>query len=184
MLNTDCYQYSYGYPNLLNSYDMIGINPNRVFQYLGCSGALVPAIRDNQVPKMSNSQLVTLSAGGNDANIATILNYCVYQWSTWWFWSCDGELAKANTTIAAQQYTDDLTSLIQAIAAKLQDSSSRVYWIAYTRPWNTTSNDCDSVTWAFTRNLGFRQYLTQARRFILRLPSVLQCADKQNDYND
>ncbi len=163
---------------------MIGVNPNRVFQYLGCSGALVPDIRDKQVPKMSNSQLVTLSAGGNDANFATILNYCVYQWATFWGWSCDGELAKAKTTIEAQKYTDDLNSLIQAITKKLQGVNSRIYWVAYTRPWDTTSKDCDSVTWSFTGNYGFRQFLTQARRFDLRKSIVLCCANRTKDHDE
>ncbi len=61
-LNTDCYQYSDGYPKLLNSNGMIGV------------GALVPSTKNDQVPKMSNAQLVTVSAGGNDADFAAILN--------------------------------------------------------------------------------------------------------------
>ena len=164
-LNTDCYQYSDGYPNLLNSNDMIGVNPSRKFQYLGCSGALVPSIKNDQVPKMSNAQLVTLSAGGNDANFATILNYCVFQWAAWWPWTCSGQLASANTTINSQSYTDDLNSLIGAIQPKLQGVNSRIYWVGYDRFWDTTTNECDSVTWSFTRNYGFRQFLTQDLRF-------------------
>ena len=148
---------------------MIGVNPNRVFEYLGCSGAKVPDIRDKQVPKMSNSQLVTLSAGGNDANFVTILNYCVYQWATSWFWTCDGQLTSAMNTINADEYTNDLKSLIGALSQKLQNGNSRIYWIAYARFWDVTTNECDSVTWAFTRNYGFRQYLTQARRFVFSL---------------
>ena len=77
-LNTDCYQYSYGYPNLLNANDMIGINPDCKFQYFGCPGVLISDIRDKQVPKINKAQLVTISAGGNDAHLAAILNYCVY----------------------------------------------------------------------------------------------------------
>ncbi len=162
---------------------MIGINPNRVFQYLGCSGALVPDITNKQVPKMSNSQLVTISAGGNDANFVTILNYCVYQWATWWPWSCDGQLAEAKTIIDKQEYTDNLNSLIQAISKKLQGSTSRMYWVAYTRPWDTTSDECDKVTWAFTRKIGFRQFLTQARRFGFWFRFVFNYADSSKDYN-
>lgn len=77
-VNRDCYQYSYGYPNLVNMDRMFGVNPNRHFQYLGCSGALVNDIRDRQIFKMQKSEVVPPSAGGNDANLANILNYCVY----------------------------------------------------------------------------------------------------------
>ena len=70
-----CYQYSQGYPNILNADELMGYNPNRKFQYLGCSGALVPEIIKNQVPLLKSPQIVTISAGGNDAELATILNY-------------------------------------------------------------------------------------------------------------
>ena len=163
-LNSDCYQYSYGYPNLLNMYEMIGINPSRKFQYLGCSGAQVGDIQSKQVAKMQSSQLVTLSAGGNDANLATILNYCIYQWATWWWPTCDGQLSSANETINDAKYTTGLTNLINAITPKLQGSNARVYWVGYPRFFDTTTNECDSVTWAFTRNYLNRQYLTQDRR--------------------
>jgi len=84
-INPDCYQYSYGYPNLVNMDDMMALNPSRHFQYLGCSGALALSIKDDQISKTQRSQAVMVSAGGNDAHLAVILNYCVYQWSAKWF---------------------------------------------------------------------------------------------------
>ena len=108
---------------------MIGVIPGRKFQYLGCSWALVPSIKNDQVPKMSNTQLVTLSASGNDANSATIRNYCVFQWAAWWPWTCSGQLASANTTMSSQSYTDDLNSLIGAIQPKLHGVNSRIYCV-------------------------------------------------------
>jgi hypothetical protein len=145
---------------------MIGINPSRQFQYLGCSGALSTDVRDKQVPKMKNAQLVTLSAGGNDAHLATILNYCIFQWAAWWPWTCDGELKKAKDAIDSPGYAADLNSLMTAIAPKLQDKNSRIYWVGYEHFFDATTKECDSVTWAFTRTYGFRQFLTQARRCV------------------
>ena len=145
---------------------MIGTNPARKFQYLGCSGALVPDITTKQVPMMSKSQLVTLSAGGNDAHLATILNYCVYGWSTLWFsaYTCDGELTSAQNAIDDPQYTKDLNDLMTAVSAQLLDKNSRIYWVAYEPFFDTSTNECDSVTWMFARNIPFRQYLTLDRR--------------------
>jgi len=146
--------------------DMMAINPSRHFQYLGCSGALAPSIKDDQVPKMQRSQAVMLSAGGNDAHLAVILNYCVYQWSAKWFWSCDSELDDGETEVNSDDYSKNLRELLQAIETKLIDKNSRIYWTGYMRFFDDTSNDCDAVTWAFTRVLGFRQYLLQARRYM------------------
>ena len=165
-LNTDCYQYSYGYPNLVNLDDMIAENNQRHFQYLGCSGHLTGDIKDKQVPKMQKSQAVLVSAGGNDAHLAVILNYCVYQWAAQWFWSCDGELNSAVDEVNSDAYFKSMTDMLAAIETKLVDGNSRIYWPGYMKFFDDTSKDCDDVTWAFTRVIGFRQYLTQARRFV------------------
>jgi len=145
--------------------DMMAINPSRHSQYLGCSGALAPNIKDDQVPKMQTSQAVMLSAGGNDAHLAVILNYCVYQWSTKWLWGCDGELNSGEKEVNSENYSKNLRDMLQAIEAKLIDENSRIYWAGYMRFFDDTSKDCDAVTWAFSRVIGFRQYLLQARRY-------------------
>ncbi|KAL8634971.1 MAG: hypothetical protein Q9228_007490, partial [Teloschistes exilis] len=110
-LNTGCFQYSHGFPNIVNMDDMIGENSDRHFQYLGCSAALTDAIRDKQVPKMQQSQAVLLSAGGNDAHLSTLLNYCVYQWSAIWPWTCDGELSKAEAGVNSDNYLKSMTAI-------------------------------------------------------------------------
>lgn len=181
-LNTDCYQYSYGYPNLVNLNDMIAENSQRHFQYLGCSGHLTDKIKESQVPKMQKSQAVLVSAGGNDAHFGVILNYCVYQWATGWFWTCDGELDSAVNEVNSDDYFKGLTEMLAAIETKLVDKNSRIYWPGYIRFFDDTSKDCDEVTWAFTRDFGFRQYLTQARRFVtaLKVKTIPEAYDEQD----
>jgi hypothetical protein len=142
----------------------MGDNARRHFQYLACSGATAPEILSKQVPKMQKSHLVTLHAGGNDAHLATILNYCVYQWATFWGWSCSGELQSAADEINSQGFSDNLKALLSGIDANLIDDHSRVYWIGYEKFWNADTPACDKVTWSFSGNIGFRQFLTQANR--------------------
>ncbi|KAI9826356.1 MAG: hypothetical protein M1832_000273 [Thelocarpon impressellum] len=164
-LNTDCAQFSKGFPNLLNANDMIGLNPDRKFQYLACSGALVPDVRDKQVPKMNSAvDLVVLNAGGNDAHLATLLNYCVYTWLALWS-SCETEMKSAQDAINAPEYVDDLRSLRTAIKPKLDSNHGRVYWVGYERFFDDTTTTCDEVTWA----IGFTtaQMLTRERRTAL-----------------
>lgn len=155
-LNTDCYQYSYGYLNLVNMDDMIAENSQRHFQYLGCSGALMNDIKGKQVPKMQNPQAVLISAGGNDTHLAVILSYCIYKWVTWAFWTCDGELNSAENEISSDSYFKGMTDLLTAVDAKLTDRNSRIYWAGYRRFFDDTSKDCDDVTWSFTRTIPFR----------------------------
>ena len=170
-LNTKCKQYSYGYPNLLNANEMIGENANRKMQYLGCSGAVTTDILKNQIPLMDTAQLVTISTGGNDAHLATILNYCIYEWATKPWSNCDKELRKAFDEVNSEQYTKNFQDLMAAVTPKLADETSRIYWTGYERFFDDTTNQCDRVTWSFAYKLGFRQYLKQARRYVV-LPAV------------
>ncbi|KAL8724762.1 MAG: hypothetical protein Q9181_006691, partial [Wetmoreana brouardii] len=115
--------------------DVIAENNQRHFQYLGCSGALTDAIKDKQVPKMQKSQA----------------------WSAWWFWSCDGELDKAENDVNWDSYFKGMTDMLRAIESKLTDANSRIYWAGYVIFFDSSTDEYDKVTWAFTRVLGFRQ---------------------------
>ena len=187
-LNTDCYQYSNGYPILVNMDDMFGENAQRHFQYLGCSGALTDAIKNDQVPKMQTSQAVLVSAGGNDAHLATILNYCVYQWSSKWFWTCDGELDSGESEVRSDSYLKSMTDMLKAMEGKLADANSRIYYAGYMRFFDSSTKDCDAVTWAFSRNYGFRQYLTQARRYVkacgIEIKAIRQLTSCRTRFNN
>ncbi|KAI9871960.1 MAG: hypothetical protein M1830_002216 [Pleopsidium flavum] len=46
----------------------------------------------------------------------------------------------------------------------MQGPSNRMFWVGYTKFFDTSTKDCDAVTWSFSREVGFRQYLTQDRR--------------------
>jgi len=116
---------------------------------------------------MQTSELVTISGGGNDANFLNILNYCIFQWATIWFWTCDWALSNGKGLVEEQAFTDKVKALLVAVKPKMDASQySRVYWVGYERFFDASTKECDSVTWAFTRNYGFRQYLTQDRRLV------------------
>lgn len=51
----------------MNSDARLGGAENHTFQYLACSGATSPGILTNQVSQLDSPQMVTVSAGGNDA---------------------------------------------------------------------------------------------------------------------
>jgi hypothetical protein len=55
-------------------------NKTDQFQFHACSGALVQEVIDEQVGLLHDDQdVITLSAGGNDAELVWILNHCVFQ---------------------------------------------------------------------------------------------------------
>lgn len=104
----------------------------RHLQYLACSGAKVPDIIKNQVSKLKSPQMVTLTAGGNNADLLTILNYCVYMWLTQWWWTCDwynSVLSSSRDLVNDKQYSQNLKDLLTAIKPKLQGPNSRIFWV-------------------------------------------------------
>ncbi|KAI9713256.1 MAG: hypothetical protein M1820_001243 [Bogoriella megaspora] len=107
--------------------------------------------------------MVTLSAGGNDAPFSLVLDACVYQWSRSCN-KCDSVLAKAKDNVRGEKFAKDLDDLLEAIKDKLDSSSSRIYFVEYGKFFDTTTKQCDKVTWAFKIALGCRQFLTQDRR--------------------
>jgi lysophospholipase L1-like esterase len=119
------------YPNIINADENLGAQPTRKFQYLGCSGATASNVLADQVPLLKSPQMVTLSVGGNDAEFATVLNYCVYQWMVVFWYSCDSALRDARDKINSAAYTTDLTNLISAIKGKMKHPSNRIYWVGY-----------------------------------------------------
>ncbi|KAF2433862.1 hypothetical protein EJ08DRAFT_42103 [Tothia fuscella] len=129
--NTDCTQYSFGYANLLNADGMMGENPDRVFQYPGCAGAEINDIKDKQVPKIQGiPQVVTISAGGNDANLVNIINNCIFQWFTFpLFSNCDTTISVGQELADAPKLSDDLKSLLSAVHLKIAgERTNRIYW--------------------------------------------------------
>ena len=74
--------YACKYANVIDSDSNLGVQPTRKFQYLGCSGAVASSVLSDQVPFLKSPQMVTLSVGGNDADFAAVLNWCVHQWFT------------------------------------------------------------------------------------------------------
>ncbi len=163
-LNTDCSQFSWSIPVLLNSRGMLGDNSARKIQHLACTGAKTGDVLEKQIPKLRPSQLILISIGGNDAHLVNILNYCVYQWSVTLTWSCDKELDAARKDIESQDFFDNLNKVMDQSKAKLLDKNSRIIWTGYERFFNADTTDCDKVTWGFSFKIGFREFLTQARR--------------------
>ena len=105
----------------------------RKFQYLGCSGATASNILKDQVELLKDPQMVTLSAGGNDAMLSNVLNSCVFQWFTSILNDCDKTLQRAKDTNNGETFSKDLTALANGIQGKMSHPHRRIYWVAYAK---------------------------------------------------
>ncbi|KAF2166025.1 hypothetical protein M409DRAFT_23753 [Zasmidium cellare ATCC 36951] len=107
-----------------------------------------------------------MSAGGNDADLVSILNLCVYSFdlSAYLYTSCDQQLSKSRSTIENVQFASKLDDLIQTTKSKLAPGG-KIYYVGYAKFFDISDSSCDQVSWRIWLNIGKRQpALTQARR--------------------
>ncbi|KAK6432223.1 hypothetical protein LTR95_011603, partial [Oleoguttula sp. CCFEE 5521] len=162
-----CSRYDASFPALINADERLGDANGRTFTNWACSGAKFDDVSKQVKALGDGSQdLITITAGGNDALLTDILNECVFMWKP----SggilndpCPGVLAKAQAAIDAPGFRSKADELISSAKSKLK-SDGHIYYVGYAQFFGQESNQCDSVTWSFWLNYGDRKYLTQDRR--------------------
>jgi hypothetical protein len=122
---------------------MSGIS--REFQFLACSGATSPEILAHQIPQISDGvQVITMTAGGNDAGFSDILIDCVFGVNP--ESQCELLLANARNLMQSEVFRSNIESLLSAAISKLGENG-RVYYAGYAPFFDTTSTQCNDVSW-------------------------------------
>lgn len=118
MVSRGCSRYDSSYPNLVNV--QLGKDTSDIdFTFLACSGAKTPAITDQANSLSGDQQMITISAGGNDAGLVEVLNDCVYKFKGPASGDYDTTLTNVQSTIAGKDLDSSLDSLINAAKSKL-----------------------------------------------------------------
>ncbi|EPS26948.1 hypothetical protein PDE_01888 [Penicillium oxalicum 114-2] len=165
-----CSRYDNAYPNLIHTDLRLGDPATRNFQFKSCSGAVISDVISDQIPQISgNQQVILLSAGGNDAQLTSILNQCVFQWAVLnanqvktakaasqldpkFAWAssvdwdslgvgCAGQLAQTQAIIEGSEFSKSLDSVISAAKSKLASDYAKFFA-------EDLSSDCDQVSWS------------------------------------
>ncbi|KAL6864240.1 SGNH hydrolase-type esterase domain-containing protein [Trichoderma novae-zelandiae] len=170
-----CSRYDNAYPYLINEDGRLGDASTRKFQFESCSGAVTADVIDKQIPRIdSDQQVILLSAGGNDAELVTILNQCIFQWAVldktqvaiaklsaldknfaWardYDWDslgrgCEGQMDRSLTMINSGLFSARLDSLLNSAKKKLAPDGM-IYYTGYAKFFaEDMSPACDKVTW-------------------------------------
>ncbi|KAG9655336.1 SGNH hydrolase, partial [Aureobasidium melanogenum] len=146
LLEPECKRYNFSFPSLINVDERMGDTP-RDFQFLACSGAVSSQILETQVPQIADGvQVVTVTAGGNDADFSKILIDCVYGFrldST-----CEDRLTDAGNLIQSEEFRKSINAVISATLPKL-DENGRIYYVGYAPFFDAQSTQCNDVSWDF-----------------------------------
>ncbi|KAL9572343.1 hypothetical protein ACKAV7_003544 [Fusarium commune] len=171
-----CARYDHAYPYLVNQDSRIGDHSGRKFQFLSCSGAVTTDVLEKQIPHLDNNQdAITLSIGGNDVGLVSLLNSCIFQmgvltplqaaeakviaevdkqyaWAKGWDWDslsrgCVGQIQHTRALMRGQDFSKNLDQVLTAAKKKLA-KGARIYVTGYAKFFaEDLSPDCDKVTW-------------------------------------
>lgn len=118
VVDKSCSRYDGSYANLLNV--QLGEDTTDIdFTYIACSGAKIPAITAQANSLDGGQQMITISAGGNDAQLIVALNDCVFIFKGLFSGSCGATLDNIQTIIDSADFSSSIDSLISAAKSKL-----------------------------------------------------------------
>ena len=118
--------------------------------------------------------MITVSAGGNNIGLSSILDSCIFKWSGGALNPYNGK--SCSDTIADSQSIVDnrlsacFNTLYAAVIPKLGTDPAfpdRPYVTGYAQFFNPDTTGCNDQTWSFWYNTIGKQYLTQGLRMTL-----------------
>jgi lysophospholipase L1-like esterase len=156
-----CGRFSGAYPvQVANSTDLNIPDDRRHFKNLACGGTTSTSVLYSQVSQIGDSDIVTITVGGNEVDFFVVLNACIHQ-----FWpsppgSCEKEMLKARTLIQSSAFLDSFNRMV-AVTKKKMKPDALLLITGYAAFFNDKSEQCNNVSFS-KRNPG--NVLTQELR--------------------
>jgi lysophospholipase L1-like esterase len=148
-----CSPFSYSYPVQL----VKAIGPVR-FHGAACGGASTSSVIWDQLSWIGDSDLVTLTVGGNEVGFFSVLNECVYQWAPQG--TCDSELPKSRRLIESSRFIEGYSKMVKLSLQRIKPKG-RLLVTGYATFFNEETTACDGVTFSRTDP---EQFLTRQLR--------------------
>jgi hypothetical protein len=169
-----CGRFSDAYPVQVANSTSLGIDESR-FRNLACGGASTASVLHGQVPRIGDSQIVTLTVGGNEVDFFAILNECIYLWRP--FSTCEKELQRSRSLIESNEFIDNYNKLVKGAVQALQPSA-RLLSTGYARFFNQETEYCSHISFSKTdpNNLLTQPLRAQLNDLISKLNDVIDAA--------
>lgn len=148
-----CGRFAESYPR-----QIVDNNKGTIFRNLACGGASTTSVMLAQVPWIQDSQVITLTIGGNEVDFFEIVNACVYQWAT--FANCQAAIDRSRSAIESEYFRKNLEKLVKAIVNDME-AGARLLVTGYAKFFNEKTTQCDHVS--FSRKSS-ENALTRAKR--------------------
>jgi|SRR2546423_1021799 len=116
-LDIGCGRFSDAYPVQVANSTLLNIGES-LFQNLACGGASTVSVLRNQAPWIGDTQIVTLTVGGNEVGFFAVLNECIYKW--WPFSTCEKEWQRSRSLIESSDFIGKCNKLAKGAVQNLQ----------------------------------------------------------------
>ena len=117
-----CARFSDAYPVQVANSSSLDIQEHQ-FRNLACGGSSTSRVLEDQVPCISDSQIVTLTVGGVEVDFLATLNECVHQWRP--FSTCEKALEKSRGLMQSSKFIESYDKLLKGAVQNL-DPGARI----------------------------------------------------------
>lgn len=152
-----CGRYNLAYPVLLAQY--FSLTPvSETFYNEACGGAATWSVQAQQLGHIGDSDIVTLTVGGNEVEFFVTLNDCVYHW--WQGLGCEAQLKRTRRAIESTDLINNYSNLVREVVQRLKPGA-RLFVTGYATFFNEETSGCDNATYSVKEPY---QYLTRELR--------------------
>ncbi len=169
-----CGRFSDAYPVQIANSSALDIQES-AFLNLPCGGQATLTVLHGQVPHIKDSQLVTLTVGGNEVDFFNVLNECIHQWRP--ISTCDKEWQKSRSLIESSEFIDNYGKLVKGAVQNLKPGA-RLMVTGYAQFFNDGTEQCSHITFSRTdpSNLLTRAVRAKFNDLISKLNDVIEAA--------
>ena len=144
LLPIGCGGFSDAYPVQVANSTSLSVQESR-FLNLPCGGASTASVLRGQVPRIGDSQIVTLTVGGNEVDFFGLVNECIYKWRP--VSTCEKEWQRSRTMIESTEFIKNYQKLVKGAVQALQPHA-RLFVTGYARFFNQETEYCSHVSFS------------------------------------
>ena len=138
-----CGRFDGAYPvQLVNSSDLEITS----FRNIACGGASTTSVLRSQSWWIGNSDIVSLTVGGNEVDFFVLLNECVQQWHP--FSTCEAEMAKSKALIESSTFIDRYDQMLRGL--RKTAPNNRLLVTGYASFFAEETEQCSNISFSVT----------------------------------
>ena len=139
-----CGRFDQAYPVQVFNSSRLEI-PRSGFKNLACGGTSSLSVLKTQVPKIGNSEVISITVGGNEVDFFVLMNACVHEWYP--HLPCKQEMTQARSLVQSRAFLNNFNKMV-AGTMKAMQPNSKLLVTGYAMFFNDTTDQCDHASFS------------------------------------